>query len=78
MFLLTEEMGELVHAIRKSRGTRWGHENETPGSTNAITEELGDVLFLMARVSLILDIDLGEAASNVLQKIEQRISRSDG
>ena len=76
MFLLTEEMGELVHAIRKSRGTRWGHESEEVISPNAITEEFGDVLFLLARVSLILGIDLNVAASDVLKKIEQRMAQS--
>jgi hypothetical protein len=47
MMLLTEEVGELAEAIRKSRGTRWGHEGEIAASEEAISDELGDVLFLL-------------------------------
>ena len=72
MFLLTEEMGELVQAIRRSQGKRWGHPNEDGKSREALTEEIGDILFLLGRMSLALDTDLGAAASSVLKKIESR------
>jgi NTP pyrophosphatase (non-canonical NTP hydrolase) len=52
MMLLSEELGELVQAIRKSKGKRWGHEDEEVGSAEDISKELGDMLFLMARVAI--------------------------
>ncbi len=76
MLLLTEEVGELARAIRKTDKQRLGHENEAAGSRQDIVEELGDVLFLLARISLIAGVDLGDAAQAVLEKIARRIALS--
>ena len=77
MLLLTEEVGELARALRKMRGQRWGHDDESVGSTENVMEELGDVLFLLARISVRTGTDLGDAATAVLGKIERRMAQSE-
>ena len=77
MLLLTEEVGELARALRKMRGQRWGHDDESVGSTENVMEELGDVLFLLARISVRTGTDLGDAAAAVLGKIERRMAQSE-
>jgi NTP pyrophosphatase (non-canonical NTP hydrolase) len=74
--LLTEEIGELARAIRKLGTKRWGHEDESVGSKDNIVEELGDILWLLARISIISDVSLAEAAATVLRKIELRVAQS--
>lgn len=73
MLLMTEEMGELVRAIRKSDGKRWGHADEKAGSLEDVTEEIGDVMFLLTREALACGVDLNESALTVLAKIEARV-----
>lgn len=74
MLLLTEELGELARALRKLGSTRWGHEDEAVGSKEDVVEELGDLLFLLARVALITGVNLEDAASAVVGKIERRLN----
>lgn len=70
---LAEETGELSQALRKYyEGTRFGHQ-EIPGTRDAIKDELGDGLFLYARIANLYDIDLEESVQMVLAKIEGRI-----
>lgn len=76
MLLLTEELGELAQAVRRLGRKRWGHDGEAVGSRDDVTEEAGDVLFLLARICLITGVDLSEAADRVLGKIERRLSHS--
>lgn len=76
LMYLTEEVGELARALRKVGAKRWGHEDEEAGSLEDVTEELGDVLFLLARIALISGIDLEDAATLVLGKINLRVSQS--
>ena len=58
------------------RGQRWAHEEEVAGSDSDVSTELGDVLFLLARLALVSGVDLEGAASSVLEKIRLRLTRS--
>ena len=75
VMLLTEEFGELSRAIRKSRGARSTHPDEAPGSPDDVVDELGDVLFLLARLALVSGVDLDRAGSLVIDKIRLRVER---
>jgi NTP pyrophosphatase (non-canonical NTP hydrolase) len=77
MMLLTEELGELARALRKLGVKRWGHEDEAIGSKEDVAEELGDLLFLIARVALITGVDLDDAAFAAIGKIERRLAASE-
>jgi NTP pyrophosphatase (non-canonical NTP hydrolase) len=71
--LLCEETGELAQAVRKLGERRWGHPDEHPGSADAVLKELGDVLFLAARLADLAGVRLEDAARGVLAKIEARL-----
>ena len=75
VMLLTEEFGELVGAIRKTRGERSGHPGEGGGSTEDVAGELGDVLFLLARLALVSGVEMETAAAIVLEKINRRTQK---
>jgi NTP pyrophosphatase (non-canonical NTP hydrolase) len=72
VMLLTEEFGELVRAIRKTRGERSGHPGEGVGSSEDVAAELGDVLFLLARLALVSGVEMETAAATVIEKINRR------
>ena len=78
MLLLTEEVGELACSVRTLGTTRWGHEEEGEGSEEQILEELGDVLFLIARIASGAGVDLNEATVKVIDKIERRVASRSG
>ncbi|NLN26666.1 MAG: nucleotide pyrophosphohydrolase [Firmicutes bacterium] len=78
MLLLTEEVGELARSVRTLGTTRWGHEEEGEGSEEQILEELGDVLFLIARIASGAGVDLNEATVKVIDKIERRVASRSG
>lgn len=71
--LLLEEAGELAQAVRKTTGPRLGHPGEAGATIEHVEDELGDVLFLLARIALATGVDLERAAARVVAKIERRI-----
>ncbi|MBC9783524.1 hypothetical protein H1S01_03230 [Heliobacterium chlorum] len=70
---LCEEVGELARAVRRFGCHRIGHPDEKPGTTDEVIDEIGDVLFLTARIAELCDVKLSEAAGKVIIKLEQRM-----
>lgn len=70
---LAEETGELAQAVRLLAGPRMGHPGEAAGSIEQVEDELGDVLFVAARIALATGASLERAAQRVVVKIERRI-----
>lgn len=71
--LLLEESGELSRAVRRYGQKRFGHPDEPEGTVEEIKAEIGDVLFVLARIANLFDIPLEEAAELVIRKISKRI-----
>lgn len=69
---LCEETGELARAVRKLSGPRLGHPDEEPGTPQQVQDELGDVLFLCARLAGLCGVSLSAAAVGVLAKVQER------
>jgi NTP pyrophosphatase (non-canonical NTP hydrolase) len=55
--MMVEEVGELGKAIRKSSGLKV----DVNSKTNALSEEVADILFLLIDICNKLDIDLEKA-----------------
>lgn len=70
---LAEETGELAQAVRLLAGPRMGHPEEAGGSIEQVEDELGDCLFVLARLALATGASLEAAAQRVVAKIERRI-----
>lgn len=68
MMLLTEEVGELAKAIRKSNGQKTHQDSKV----HDIAEELADCLWLIVDISNRLDIDLEQAFRDKEAKNSQR------
>jgi len=75
--LLLEESGELAQAVRLLAGPRMGHPGEVAGTIEHVEDELGDVLFVLARIALATGASLDRAAQRVIGKIERRIAGDD-
>lgn len=73
---LTEEMGELARSVRKHGRVRSGHPGEAPGTREAVLDELGDCLFLLARIAELAGVTLGDAGAVVLAKVQGRIKHT--
>jgi NTP pyrophosphatase (non-canonical NTP hydrolase) len=71
---LLEETGELAQVTRKSYGRRIGREEEEHISKASVMDEIGDVLFLLARIADLHDVQLSQAAQRSLDKLEHRIN----
>lgn len=71
---LCEETGELAQAVRRMGRTRWGHIGETEGGVEAVAEEIGDVLFLVARIAALAGTDLAVAAERSRAKMVDRMN----
>jgi len=69
MARLTEEIGELAREVNHAYGEKTKKSSE---EMKSITEELGDVLFVLTTFSNSLDIDLTEAFETAMTKIETR------
>lgn len=76
--LLLEEAGELAQAVRLLAGPRRGHPGEAAASIEQVEDEIGDVLFLLARIALATGASLETAAWRVIGKIERRIEGAAG
>lgn len=73
---LCEEAGELAQAIRKyEEGVRFGHD-ESPGTKEAIYDELQDLLFMTARIAIAYGFNLNDVAKESLRKIYRRIEKN--
>lgn len=68
LLLLVEEVGELVNATRKNRGS---YVDEKRNITNQVGEELADVLNMLFAVADELKVDI----ANEFQKKEVRIDQ---
>lgn len=66
---LTEELGELAREVNHFYGEKPKKSTE---DMKTMTEELGDVLFVLTTFSNSLDIDLSEAFEMTMSKIETR------
>lgn len=69
MARLAEESGELAREINDQYGEKPKKETEEEGS---ITEELGDLLFVITCISNSLHIDLTRAFRETMQKFKTR------
>lgn len=70
---LAEETGELAQAVRLLAGPRPGRRGEVATTVAEIEDELGDCLFLLARLAVATGASLKAAAWRVVAKIERRI-----
>lgn len=71
---LFEEGGELSRAVRQYGRERFGHPGEGKGTAEEVADELGDVLFLVARVANLYNIPLDWAAQKVVDKVSRRLT----
>ena len=70
---LTNECGELAGKIKKVFRDNHGHFDDH--SKEEIMGEIGDVLWYLAQICTVLDIDLNEAATGNITKIISRKNR---
>lgn len=66
---LTEELGELAREVNHVYGPKKKKSSEAEAS---ISEEMGDLLFVLITMANSLDIDLAEAHDKVLEKFNTR------
>ncbi|TGB04549.1 nucleotide pyrophosphohydrolase [Halobacillus salinus] len=66
---LTEEVGEMAREINHRYGEK---PKKTSENDKALSEELGDVLFVLTCFANSLDIDLSDAFEQSMSKIETR------
>ncbi|WP_444685627.1 nucleotide pyrophosphohydrolase [Alkalicoccus luteus] len=69
MARLTEEMGELAREVNHYYGEKPKKESE---EEKTLTQETGDILFVLICLANSLDIDLEEAFNLVMHKFETR------
>ena len=69
MVRLTEEVGELAREINHYYGEKEKKTNEQP---KTVSEELGDVLFVLITMANSLNIDMTEAFNNNMEKFRER------
>ena len=55
---------------------RWGHGEEAQASSADVAAEIGDLLFLVARLADLCGVDLDEAQRMVLTKFKRRLVES--
>jgi NTP pyrophosphatase (non-canonical NTP hydrolase) len=66
---LTEEIGELARVLNHRHGAKVAKADEAEGE---LTEELGDVLFVLITLANSLEVDLAESLDYVIEKYELR------
>jgi NTP pyrophosphatase (non-canonical NTP hydrolase) len=66
---LTEELGELAREVNHYYGEKTKKETETE---KEITDEMGDMLFVLTCLANSLNIDLEEAHNRVMHKFNTR------
>lgn len=73
---LCEETGEVAGEVRRYWRKRWGHPDEAQASSADVAAEIGDLLFLVARLADLCGVDLDEAQTMVLTKFKRRLAES--
>lgn len=66
---LTEELGELAREVNHVYGPKKKKASETEAS---ISEEMGDLLFVLITMANSLDVDLADSLDQVLEKFNTR------
>lgn len=66
---LTEELGELAREVNHVYGPKKKKSSEAEAS---ISEEMGDLLFVLITMANSLDVDLTESLDQVLEKFNTR------
>lgn len=66
---LTEEVGELAREINHEYGEKQKKVDEPPGD---IGEEMADILFVLLAMANSLQIDLGAAFTDMMDKVTVR------
>jgi len=66
---LTEELGELSRAVSHHHGEKKPKPGEDPGD---ITDEIGDLLFVLVCLANALGISMDEAWKKLLRKLYER------
>jgi len=69
LLLLTEEVGELIHACRKISGMNNDQAREI---TKQAGEEIADILNLVFAVGIKLDLNIENEFLKVIDKVDQR------
>jgi NTP pyrophosphatase (non-canonical NTP hydrolase) len=64
------EFGEKVGKLLRDKGGRI-----SPDDRDALADELGDVLWYVAEVATVLDVNLDDAAAHNLEKLRSRAER---
>ena len=76
---MTEEIGELAREVNHYYGEKQKKADEAP---NTVSEELGDVFFVLLLMANSLEIDLTEVFDKNMAKFNQRdryrFERKDG
>ena len=71
---LAGEAGEIANKVKKFIRDGYTPE-ELPEKLNQLKDELGDVLWYVAAMAKVLEIDLETVASNKLNKLKSRMER---
>lgn len=74
LLLLTEELGELARAVRKSRGLARDHAY----NHQDVASELADVQLYLVHLASVLGVDLGDAVTSKEKLNEQRFRTRRG
>ena len=70
---ITGEAGEVADKLKKIYW--WKHKVISEDDKEAISKELGDVLWYVAAVARYLRVPLSEVAKNNLEKLQSRVDR---
>ena len=71
---LEGDAGEIANKVKKFIRDGYTPE-ELPEKLNQLKDELGDVLWYVAAMAKVLEIDLETVANNNLNKLKSRIER---
>lgn len=72
---LAEETCEVAQAVRRFWRKWWGRNGETMATAIDVEEELGDLLFVAARIADLCGVSLGAAAYRAVAKFEDRLQQ---
>lgn len=72
---LLEENGELAGALRNYDGRDLRPLDHPKGDLAAIEDEMGDVLFLLARLANLYGVSMEDAARRAVTKMEARLKQ---
>lgn len=61
--------------MRRFWRKRWGHNGEAMATAIDVEEELGDLLFVAARIADLCGVSLSAAADRAVEKFEDRLQQ---